>query len=639
MGRKVKELDTRTPKEIRQDVISYNRKTRDTILIKWMALEEAVRSEDNRREQFYRRREREDTKHLPINVQRFIGTLKRAVRRQMTNKGGTAYSIIRNMFLYWDADKSGEVSSKELRDVMNQLGARVTDEQLEEIVLHYDSGKGTNEMTYLELLQDLTIGEPTITEFGDFRAKGLVDDEPRFEEVVEEDAPMPKTVELFLEAVRDWVLRRMQIDGGTPHHHVRFLFNFYDYDYSAGLNRQELMTAARKGMNLAMTPAQADVIIGYYDRWTREGQMKYDEFLRDVTIDVKPVLYYTEATPEERQQKIRSLSVNPFRRKPFKCPPTKVVEDFKKNVTVALLHKMNHVGGTVATWLNEAFTKWDHQLSRKISDVYILQGAAKMLHVTLSEEEARAIMHAYDKWGTGEMHYLELIKDINKEEGNVLATVDDAHQMKTALENSSTARCPAFLQKIIAAFRTSSEAYARKSGGVLEARDLLHGTFLRFDTTRAGKLDAATFSAAAAEVRVPLQPSEIKHLMQWFDTDGSQKLDYNSLVRQMFGEDVLTKPLALPKLNRFAGNSNYNVTNTYSAAQPTQLFDNSSTLVPQTKVMLLAESALVRKLRLDVKRKVVLTERHKVQERLKQVEDQRIKLLADYRLRQSAKTR
>ena len=622
-------------------MIDYNRKTRDTILIKWMALQEAVNSEDYRREQFYRRREREDTRALPLNVQKFIGTLKRCVRRQITNKGGTAYSIIRNLFLYWDADKSGEVEAKELRDVMNSIGARVTDEQLDEIVRHYWTGKpasndsGNIEMSYQELLQDLMIGEPTLTEFGDFKPEKDCDG-PRFEAVVEEASPMPRTVELFLEVVRDWVLRRMQIDGGTPYHHVRFLFNFYDYDYSSGLNRAELMTAARKGMNLSITTSQADEIIGYYDRYTRTGEMSYEEFLRDVTVDVKPVLTYTEVSAEERQRKIRSLEANPFRRKPFKCPPTKVVEDFKKKVKVGLINKMNVVGGTVASWLNEAFVKWDNQLTRKISDPSILQGAAKMLNVNVTEEEARTIIKAYDKWNTGEMHYLELIKDINKEEGHVMETVDDPRQMETAMANTSTARCPAFIKKIINAFRSSAEAYTRKSGGLLEARDLMHGTFIRFDGRRDGKLNKSAFSAAAEEVRVPLRDTEISHLMQWFDTDGTGKLDYNALIRQMYGEDVLTKQLALPKLNRLAGNANYNVTNTYSSAHPGVIADNSSTLVSQTKVMLLAESAMVRKLRLDVKRKVVLTERHNVQERLKRVEEQRMKLLADYRQRHAA---
>ena len=218
--------ETRTAKEIRADVIAYNREKRDTILIKWLSLEEAVRSEDHRREQFYRRREREDCRNLPINIQKFIGSLKRAVRKQIVHKGGTAYSIIRQMFMYWDADKTGELAAKELRDVMNAIGARVSDEQLEEIVRHYDSGKGTNEMCYNELLQDISIGEPTIIEFGDFKAQSN-DDAPRFDAIVSDEAPMPKTVSLFLELVRDWVLRRMQGNGGTPFHHVHFPFASY----------------------------------------------------------------------------------------------------------------------------------------------------------------------------------------------------------------------------------------------------------------------------------------------------------------------------------------------------------------------------------------------------------------------------
>lgn len=646
--------EKKTAKEIREEVRQYITKERDTILIKWMALEEQVKAEDYRRENFYKRREREDTKTLPINIQKFINTMKRAVRKIVRHKGGTAYSIIRDMFNYWDADKSGAMSASEMRNVMNTIGCYATDAQLEEVVAHYDTGhrqEGVTdiEMDYQELLRDVSMGEPTLIEFGDYshksgksgHAKEDDGDGPRFDEIVEDDTPMPRVVEQFLEAVRNWVMMRMRVDGGTPYHHVRFIFNFYDYDYSNGLNVKELMTATRKGMHLAMSEEQAKAIIAYYDRWRREGQMRYEEFLADVCADVKPVLYTFEQTPAERQAKIRSLNVNPFMPVPFKSPANKIVEDFKKNISVALNQRMNAVGGTVTSWLTDSFVRWDRKLTRKINDHRVLQGAAKMLNVILSEEEAMAIMARYDKWGTGEMHYLELIKDLTDEEGDFLKEVEDSQQSVTAqANNSSTARCPPHVQRSIDLFRASLDVFCSKSGGVLQPRDLLHGSLMRYDTERAGRVTAAQLISAARDLNVQLMPKEVKNIMLWFDTNGTNQLDYNAFTKQMFGEDVQTKRLQLPKLNKQAGNSNYNVTNLFDSSRPDTISDDSAqTLKVQTKVMLLAESHKVRKQRLDAKRAIVFAERKQVKEKLRSIEEQKNQLLSDYRMRKETEKR
>lgn len=90
---------------------------RDTIQRKWLALAENIKAEDNRRDQFYRRKHVEDTKSIPINVVKFIGSLKKAVRKIMRYKGGTPYSIVRSLFIYWDAAKTGTINAEELMQV------------------------------------------------------------------------------------------------------------------------------------------------------------------------------------------------------------------------------------------------------------------------------------------------------------------------------------------------------------------------------------------------------------------------------------------------------------------------------------------------------------------------------------------
>ncbi len=117
--------------EVRAEIRSYIRNERDTILKKWLALKESIRSEDNRRSQFLDKKLKQDTKSLPMNILKFIGTLKKSVRHTMRYKGGTPYSIIRSLFLYWDADKSGRISADELVQCMQSLGVKVSSEECE----------------------------------------------------------------------------------------------------------------------------------------------------------------------------------------------------------------------------------------------------------------------------------------------------------------------------------------------------------------------------------------------------------------------------------------------------------------------------------------------------------------------------
>ena len=55
---------------------------------------------------------RKNHKTMPTNIQKFIGTLKRCVRKTIKKKGGTPYSIVRSLFMYWgtgDSSPSGTV--------------------------------------------------------------------------------------------------------------------------------------------------------------------------------------------------------------------------------------------------------------------------------------------------------------------------------------------------------------------------------------------------------------------------------------------------------------------------------------------------------------------------------------------------
>ena len=65
-----------TAHERLRDVRNYIQNERDTILRRWMALEQAVKSEDFRRENFFKRKLREDSRTLPLNIQKFVEHLR-----------------------------------------------------------------------------------------------------------------------------------------------------------------------------------------------------------------------------------------------------------------------------------------------------------------------------------------------------------------------------------------------------------------------------------------------------------------------------------------------------------------------------------------------------------------------------------
>ena len=615
-----------SPSEIRLDVRNYIQNDRDTVLRKWMALEEAVKSEDYRRENFYQRKLREDTRSLPVSIQKFIGTLKKAVRNTMRYKGGTPYSILRSMFLYWDADKSGEISSEELKGCMNSLGVRMSEADRDEVVEYYSTGgegaQGEIEMNYAELLSDISLGEPNMIEDSASVKDDGGDIEMRYEEIQEERPPMTRSIEQFLEATRYWVMFRMRVEGGTPYYHIRNLFQFYDYDYSNGLNASELQIATKKGMKLTITDEQAEEVVKYYDR-TGNGDIQYQDFLTDVSMFLKPVLHFTDITKKERADAIASLKRNPFMPIPFKAAPNKILESFKRKITLALADKINFTGGTVTQWLKEAFIYWDRNYTRRIKDWRVLQGVAKRLHILMDEEECHAIVAIYDKWGTGEMHYMELMKDMEAEEGSFLTEPENNGAVP------ATSRTPSDCETNIRRFRQAVEAYARKSGGVLLPRDVLHGTFLRFDRSARGRIDSSGVLMAAKELQVTLTDAEINDLVIWFDTNGSRQMDYNAFTAQMFGEDVMTKSIQLPKLHKLAGTATYNLTDTYKGNGS---FDTSGGFDNNKKTMLV-ESQKAKMLRLMAKRDLVNKERKDVENKLLSIDEQKEKILEQYKLR------
>ena len=175
------------------------------------------------------------------------------------------------------------------------------------------------------------------------------------------------------------------------------------------------------------------------------------------------------------------------------------------------------------------------------------------------------------------------------------------------------------------------ETYSRKSDYSLSARDLLHGTFLRFDASGGGRVGVNAVSSVAEELGVTLTRKEITEMVLWFDTDGTRELDYNALTDQMFGnEDVMTRKMTLPRLSKHAGSASFNVTKTYKGNGNFLEGGQEATLSKKT---MLVESNKRKQERLALKRQQVLQEKRDVRDKLRSIEEQQEKLISAYKSR------
>lgn len=316
-------------------------------------------------------------------------------------------------------------------------------------------------------------------------------------------------------------------------------------------------------MNFVISESQAKEIVHYYDR-KHSGEIAYEPFLRDVCADVKPILSFTDLSPRQIAASKASLQANPFIPKPFAAPDNKLLENYKRKVKASLVNKVNKVGGTVASWIREAFVTWDPFYTGKISDWKQLQGASKRLGVTINEEEARELIHCYDRFHTNEMHYNYLTKEIMEEDPHFLVNGKIVDTTVTP-----TQRTPKAVFQLMNALKKAINIFIKKAKGQLNGRDLLHGTFLRFDGSRSGRINRDAFIRLLNEFKVPaanMDDGSVNDCMKWFDTNGSDLLDYNDFTRQMYGSDVVTEPLTLPPVINRSGQNSLKLSKSFDAA-------------------------------------------------------------------------
>ena len=544
MPRLTKEEARKNAHQKRESIRDYIRNERDPIVIKWKALGEQLQNEEHCRTKFVKKQIITNIEVLPLIIRKFIGSLRKAVKRLMRVKGGTPYSIIRSLFMYWDADKKGRLSKTDLERCMMSLGIKATDEDRETIITHYRSSV-EGEMSYAGLLQDLARGEPTLIEFDGGVEK---DARLRFVEVADSFAKMPPTVTYYLEAFRHYVAGRMRVVGGTPQEHVMAVILRYDKNITGSLDVNELRFAAVAEMKLQCSQAQAKEIIRYYDR-KGTGELDVNLFVSDVCSGVKSILHFTELSARGIAENKRALAENPFIIKAFQATPNKFLEKFKLDVMNILGAKVYAVGGSKSGWLHEAFRFWDKQNVGYLTSWGHVQGAVKRLGIVISQEDAECLLREYDVNNDGNMVYSYLIKDIIGHDPHFLADATGFDQaLSSSRAPSLTSRAPISVRATIENFRKAADIYMRKSQGYLEPRDVLHGSFLRFDRKQNGRVDVDGVRTICAELGVRMDDKELVAFTTWFDTNGSNNLDYNELVRQLYGEDIATRGLKLPKV-------------------------------------------------------------------------------------------
>jgi Ca2+-binding EF-hand superfamily protein len=344
----------------RNSIRDYIRNERDTILRKNMALHETLKSEDHRREEFQARQLKNVGRSLPIYVRKLIRNLKRNVHKTMREKGGTPFSIVRGMFLHWDAEKNGALSFDNFSSCLSHLGMLIPAEDMKNIFNYYSKKTGEGEllMGYNELLTDIQSDEPSVLEFVEDEQHHRDENELRFEEHKDKYVVMPQIVKDFIEAVRHHVLKKMRAEGGTLYYHVSKVFTAYDFDYSSALCPDELLQAAKKKFNMAISLQECNDIVKFYDR-KGAGEMDHSVFVKDICAGLAPILHFEEQTADSIKNAKEKLNANPFVQKPYRPPSNRVLEKLKDSVHKSLDYRLFKVGGSYKSWIHEAFAFWD----------------------------------------------------------------------------------------------------------------------------------------------------------------------------------------------------------------------------------------------------------------------------------------
>lgn len=608
-----------TAKAIRDDIRNYIKNERDTVLKLTMALTETLKHEDKRRSNFLLREVQKKTREIPIPIQQFIKSLKQACKRKIVNKGGTPHSIIKQTFIYWDSGKKGELSAEALQKCVLSIGVRLSQNDVNEVMQFYAASPGM--MAYSQLLEDVLNEEPGLMSIRSPQPSERTED-PRL--VRPHNRTMPLQVKLFVEAVRSVLAKQIRDRGGTIESLLRNAFLMSDNNYTNGLDESELVRCLRTRLGITMSPEQAHEVMKFYDTMG-VGEINYKFLCQDVTAGHPQFIQHPIVTARTTNANYQALLKNPFFPQPFKPVPNKTVEAFKRDLHEKVEVIIKAKGGSMRSWVEETLIRYDPKLTGFIADWSYLQGAMRRLGLLLTEEEACTIMRSYED-SSGRVPYDEIIRDVIAGEGDIIES-PAGHAKPTV---APSARAPKEVTDCVKRILTAVNPFGRRSQGVLNPRDVLHGTFLRFDGSKTGRLSVSEVRLALAELRVSANEEDVVALVNWYDTNGSRRLDYAELTKQMFGADPLLRQskasVLLPKLSMSMsadtlspGKSSSSLSCGSLASSQMQTSPAKEVGVKQTRRQKAARSAFIRN--------QIMNEKILIQQKLQAVELQRTALL------------
>jgi Ca2+-binding EF-hand superfamily protein len=677
--------------ETRKDVIRYIRNERDTAQVKWMQLTENLNNEDRIRDDFVSNRLQQLHRSLPLQVKKLIGNLKRAVHKTMSSVGGTPFSILRQLFIYWDRNNNGSLSYSDFSSALRSLQIAIPAQDLKDIFSFYSHTTASNgRMGYHELLSDIQRDEPSILYFLGDKVKDSDSHELRFEEAGDEFKERPKRVTLFIEAIRAHILDRMRIEGGTLEYHVKKMFQNFDFNYSSALDPDELLAAAKGSFHLNFSREDAELVVKYFDR-RKTGEMTANQFIEAVCEGQSSMLSFNETTKEAVAAEKKKVRENPFVKTEFRPKPNKLFERIKEKIRNTLDVRLNRKGGSYTSWVTEAFSFWDPMGTGVFSHWQHLQGAILRLGVYITQDEATSVLACFDESGTGQVKYKTIMKNILEDETNLI-TPANAND-----EKSHPDRAPKAVELFNRKIKTAIDIFVKKSKGSLDPRDVLHGTFLRFDSSHTGRISKEDFVQVAKELGVTVSSSDAGVVIQWFDTNGLGSLDYNELTRQLYGDDQFNRPMT----RATSSNTRSSDKSKLTSAPPSNLcfngtaltshpvvskasylsfldadalaFDSSvirdnaakspmgasqsSSLITKFGVLdgnhwvttataplpadkkLLLETKLIKQARKKMRKNLILQERAKIVSKIESIEQQRRSIIEDHKLRAAEKLR
>ena len=83
---------------------------------------------------------------------------------------------------------------------------------------------------------------------------------------------------------------------------------------------------------------------------------------------------------------------------------------------------------------------------------------------------------------------------------------------------------------------------AVKSALSISAKDLTHGTLLRYDPQNVRLMSGATLQRAMRDLRIDLNSSDLARLVNWYDEDASKRVRYSKVCSDVFAGGTTTLP-------------------------------------------------------------------------------------------------